>query len=49
LKGKEYETCCKQNYNSQLVKVIEKEIHNPKKSKEEKAEAIINFCLDFLD
>jgi len=49
LKGKDYGTCCKHHYNSQLAKVIEKEIHNPKKSKEEKAEAIINFCLDFLD
>lgn len=49
LKGKDYEACCKHHYNNQLTKVIEKEIHNPKKSKEEKAEAIINFCLDFLD
>ena len=49
LKGKDYETCCKQHYNSQLAKVIEKEIHDPKKSKEEKAEALINFCLDFLN
>jgi len=49
LKGKDYETCCKQHYNNQLAKVIEQEIHNPKKSKEEKAESIINFCLDFLE
>ena len=49
LKGKDYETCCKHNFNSQLAKVIQQEIHNPKKSKEEKAEALINFCLDFLE
>jgi len=48
LKGKDFETCCKHNFNSQLAKVIQQEIHNPKKSKEEKAEALINFCLDYL-
>ena len=49
LKGKDFETCCKHNFNSQLAKVIQQEIHNPNKSKEEKAEALINFCLDFLE
>jgi len=49
LKGRGYSECCKHYYNIQLAKIIQKEIHNPKKSKEEKAEAIINFCLDFLD
>ena len=48
LKGKDFGTCCKHNFNSQLAEVIQQEIHNPKKSKEEKAEALINFCLDYL-
>lgn len=49
LKGKDFETCCKHNFNSQLAKVIQQEIHNPNKSKEEKAEALINFCLEYLE
>jgi hypothetical protein len=49
LKGKNFETCCKHNFNSQLAEVIQQEIHNPNKSKEEKAEALVNFCLEYLD